>query len=105
MILTSQNILRLTGVTSVLCWFSMLGVNLVALLGWHDTLAAYISAELTWFIWGLFILSVYLFAHIRITQASRANLVDILWNALITGLVAVLASLLLETCGFFWYFA
>ena len=92
--------IRIIVIIGIICWLLLVISTFLVIFSNQNELHPSLSTHLPLFFYGLFFIDVYYFFKYRIGKSQNISLTDQLWRVFVTGLIAVLISLLLR---FFMY--
>jgi len=94
--ITNKGIGRVSLVVSIILWIALLITDLTILFSDINNLNSGIPEFASPLLLDAFVLSVFIYYRFRIGKAENINFLDLLWKVFVTGLLATVASLVLQ---------
>jgi phosphoserine phosphatase RsbU/P len=91
--LSNKSVVKLSVVLGVVCWVSLLVIDLIVLFGGINNIEPSIPAYIPKLILNAFFLILFIFYKFFIGKAESVNFVDLLWRVFVVGLITALVSL------------
>lgn len=91
--LSNKSVVKLSVIFGVICWISLLVIDLVLLFGGINKLDPAIPGYIPRLLLSLFFLILFIFYKYSIGKAESVNFVDLLWRVFVVGLLSALVSL------------
>jgi len=91
-----KNILRISVFAGIMSWSALTVLNILILFSQVNNVEAGISSTIPVIVYIIFIISVFVFYHFKTGKAESINFLDLLWRVFVTGLVAIIVSLLIK---------
>lgn len=91
--LSNKSVVKLSVIFGIICWISLLVIDLILLFGGINKLDPAIPNYIPRLLLSLFFVILFIFYKYSIGKAESVNFVDLLWRVFVVGLLSALASL------------
>lgn len=91
--LSNKSVVKLSIACGIVCWISLLCIDLIILFGTTNGINSAIPAYIPKLILNVFFIILFIFYKFTIGKAESINFVDLLWRVFVVGLLTALVSL------------
>lgn len=91
--LSSKSVVKLSIACGIVCWLSLLCIDLIVLFGASNGIESAIPAYIPKLILNAFFIILFIFYKFTIGKAESVNFLDLLWRVFVVGLLTALVSL------------